>query len=119
MNMEESVRIPWTAAILNKTRQHNERWRILSEGMGYCHEPENSPLRSFRIAKGMKRKCFPGSKAPPPGCFESTYVNQMSLLHFFQEEKAPLLVRKNARDWLVANGYTDWLKSKNLFIIEK
>lgn len=119
--MEESAKDHWTATILNKTRSHKERWRILGgEGMGYCHEPVDSPVRLFRIAKGMKRKCFPGFTKPPAGCYHSTYVNEMSLLYFFEHPaEVPLLVRKNARDWLVANGYAEWLKGKNLFIIEK
>lgn len=97
-----------TILILNKTRNHKERWRIISDGMGYHKELPNSPMRSFRIAKGTKQKTIDEGRS---------YVNQMSIEYFFNESKAPLLVRKNARDWLVANGYADWLKTKGWFII--
>ena len=108
--MEEEREL-WTAVILNKVRNHDERWRILcGEGMGYCHESKDNPVCLFRIAKGMKRKTYTKTYF---------YANEMSLLYFFQEAEAPLLVRKNARDWLVANGYTEWLKSKSLWSIDK
>lgn len=92
---------PRTIAILNKTTKHKERWRVLADGMGWYREPEDSPMRLFRVAKGaLHENCH--------------YSSEMSILVAFEEE-APLLIKKNLRDWLVANGYTNWLKSKNFF----
>jgi hypothetical protein len=99
-----------SVTILNKTRSSKERWRILSGGMGYCHEPENSPARLFRIGYGRKYKDWAG---------DYHYSREMSLLLFFEEAESPLLVRKNARDWLIANGYIGWLTNNNLFLLEE
>ena len=99
---------PWLDYILNNTRKPKERWRFLNGGMGWCHEPEDSPLRVVKVAKGMLQK----SK-----CCGHTYTQEMSLDLFFKESDAPLEAKRNARDWLVASGYSDWLKQNNLFLI--
>lgn len=101
--------VPRTVAILNKTRSHKERWRILADGMGWCHEPEGSPVRLFRVARGMLRK---NSWAK-----EYHYASEMSLIVALEENEAPLLIKKNLRDWLVANGYSAWLQSKNFYFL--
>jgi hypothetical protein len=93
--------------ILNKTRKHKERWRIIGGGMGWSGDPENSPNRKFRVAKGLKRK-------------GGYYPSEMSFTVFFTEAynwlpKPAKEVRDTCIYWLVANGYYNWLL-ENKFI---
>lgn len=74
--------------------------------MGYYHEPHNSPMYLFRIAKGIIRNVSGNSPD------QYRYASEMSLEVFFKESDAPSLVKKNLKDWLRGNGYKNWLKEK-------
>src|SRR6516165_11367867 len=99
--------------ILNRTRKHKERWRIIGGGMGWAGDPENSPNRKFRIAKGLKDKNYKPLEDPRP--YNPQYRNEMSITVFFTEANPPPSVRETAIHWLVANGYYNWLL-ENKFI---
>lgn len=63
--------------------------------MGWSGDPENSPNRKFRIAKGVKHN--------------SDYDHEMSITVFFTEANPPANVRETAINYFIANGYYNWL----------
>lgn len=86
--------------ILNKTMKPRERYRIVKGGMGYYKDPKDSPNYKYRIVKGRD--------------LGNGYQAEMSVEVFFKEEKPPFLARVNAIEFLIAEGYESWLKSKGI-----
>jgi hypothetical protein len=86
--------------ILNKTRKHRERYRIVNGGMGYYKDPKDSPNYKYHIAIGVNRG--------------NGYQGAMSIEYFFNEEKPPFFARVNAIEFLIAEGYESWLKRKGI-----
>jgi hypothetical protein len=87
--------------ILNKTTKHRDRHRILPGNMGNAGDPKDSPNHTFHIAYGINRG--------------NGYQGSMSVTYFFgNESHAPEEAKQNAVKFLLANGYENWLRQKEL-----
>ena len=86
--------------ILNKTKNHRDRYRIVTGGMGNYKHPKNCPTHKYHISYGIDRG--------------NGYQGSMSVSYFFTESYAPEEAKKNAVKFLLENGYGNWLKEKNL-----
>jgi hypothetical protein len=88
--------------ILNKTKSHRDRYRILDGNMGNHGDPKDWPTHKYHIANGIDRG--------------GGYQGSMSVTYFFSEEAryVPEEARKNAIRFLLANGYEKWLKERGI-----
>jgi hypothetical protein len=84
--------------ILNKTRSHRERYRILPGNMGNYKEPLTSPNHKYHVVNGVG----------------PNYCGSMSMDYFFKQEYVPDEAKKNAIKFLSAHGYDNWLKEQGL-----
>jgi len=84
--------------ILNKTKSHRNRYRIVPGNMGNYKDPEHFPTHKYHIVNGIG----------------PNYQGSMSIACFFTEERVPDEAKKNAVKFLLANGYGNWLNENNL-----
>lgn len=89
--------------ILNKTKSHRDRYRIVPGNMGNAGDPKDYPTHKYHIVNGINRG--------------NGYQGCMSVAYFFSEDThryVPEEARKNCVKFLLAHGYGNWLKDKDL-----
>lgn len=89
--------------ILNKTKSHRNRYRIVPGNMGNHGDPKNSPTHKYHIAYGINRG--------------NGYQGSMSIEYFLGNEgehQIPEEAKQNAIKFFLAHGYRVWLTRKGI-----
>lgn len=89
--------------ILNKTRSHRDRYRIVPGNMGNHGDPKDYPTHKYHVVNGVNRG--------------NGYQGAMSVEYFFSKDAhryIPEEARKNAVKFLLDHGYEKWLRTKEL-----
>ncbi len=87
--------------ILNKTKKHRDRYRVINGKMGSHGQSPNSPNHKYEIVNGIDNG--------------NGYQGYSAVSYFLTKEDAPQEAKDNLIDFLLVRGYKQWLKKNNLY----